>query len=374
MSAIDSDCGEEVITIQDAVNEKLKQEEDAIAVLGAGDENNCSYDLGYVERQALFSCETCDPLHENLAGVCFGCSLHCHEGHDLIELYTKRNFRCDCGNSKFGDLTCSLEKEKDEINQKNKYNHNFHGKYCTCGRPYPDPEDEVEDEMIQCILCEDWLHSRHLGCLAPAEYSEMICDQCVKKNTFLQFYKDFSVTPSATVIKNNDTNDNVDVESAVDSKVITPTNNTENCKLEILKQKYKAVEEEDLKALFMDDSWRNMLCQCPKCLCIYEEKEIGFIITDTDTISFYEKRGKENVEKVWEEAANSISQMNRVQQVELMQGYNDLKSGLQEFLGSFKENQVVRKEDVEGFFEELNKRKRRRLDDGEGVPPNVCKY
>lgn len=45
MSAIDNDCGEEVITIQDAVNEKLKQEEDAIAVLGAGDENNCSYDL-----------------------------------------------------------------------------------------------------------------------------------------------------------------------------------------------------------------------------------------------------------------------------------------------------------------------------------------
>lgn len=29
------------------------------------------------------------------------CSYNCHEGHDLVELYTKRAFRCDCGNSKF---------------------------------------------------------------------------------------------------------------------------------------------------------------------------------------------------------------------------------------------------------------------------------
>ena len=65
---------------------------------------------------------------------------------------------------------------------KNVYNHNFHGRYCTCDRPYPDSEDEVkystrfvalwclcecvlvafqeEDVMIQCIACEDWFHSR----------------------------------------------------------------------------------------------------------------------------------------------------------------------------------------------------------------------
>ena len=53
---------------------------------------------------------------------------------------------------------------------------------------------------------------------------------------------------------------------------------------------------------------------------MYETDQIGFIISETDTIAFYEKKGKENVEKVWEEAASTISQMNRVQQVELMQG------------------------------------------------------
>ena len=40
----------------------------------------------------------------------------------------------------------------------NQYNHNFHGVYCTCNKPYPDPEDLEPDEMIQCILCEDWFH------------------------------------------------------------------------------------------------------------------------------------------------------------------------------------------------------------------------
>lgn len=49
---------------------------------------------------------------------------------------------------------------KDKVNSNNVYNQNFVGTYCTCNRPYPDPEDTVEDEMIQCIICEDWFHKR----------------------------------------------------------------------------------------------------------------------------------------------------------------------------------------------------------------------
>lgn len=43
---------------------------------------------GYVSRQALYACATCDP--ETSAGVCLACCLECHEGHELFELYTKR--------------------------------------------------------------------------------------------------------------------------------------------------------------------------------------------------------------------------------------------------------------------------------------------
>lgn len=40
------------------------------------------------------------------------------------------------------------------------YNQNFDGVYCTCARPYPDPENENNDEMLQCVICEDWYHSK----------------------------------------------------------------------------------------------------------------------------------------------------------------------------------------------------------------------
>lgn len=27
-------------------------------------------------------------------------------------------------------------------------------------KPYPDPEDMEPDEMVQCLLCEDWFHCK----------------------------------------------------------------------------------------------------------------------------------------------------------------------------------------------------------------------
>lgn len=45
-----------------------------------------------------------------LAGVCLGCAETCHKNHDLLELYSKRNFCCDCGNDKFKNFTCTLFK------------------------------------------------------------------------------------------------------------------------------------------------------------------------------------------------------------------------------------------------------------------------
>lgn len=62
---------------------------------------------GYKFRQPLYSCKTCFSKTGQLAGICYACSENCHEGHDMVELYTKRNFCCDCGNSKF-ENKCKL--------------------------------------------------------------------------------------------------------------------------------------------------------------------------------------------------------------------------------------------------------------------------
>ena len=62
-----------------------------------------------MNRQALYACATCVGEGEEPAGMCLACSLHCHDGHQLYELYTKRDFRCDCGNSRFRSQVCTLK-------------------------------------------------------------------------------------------------------------------------------------------------------------------------------------------------------------------------------------------------------------------------
>ena len=71
-----------------------------------------------------------------------------------------RNFCCDCGNTRFPEMRCQLEPNKRPLNEKNTYNHNYQGLYCICDRPFPDSEDDSDDddEMVQCIVCEDWFH------------------------------------------------------------------------------------------------------------------------------------------------------------------------------------------------------------------------
>lgn len=135
--------GENTVSIGEFLQDLEEQELEEDLVLGGDEGNECTYSKGYMKRQAIFSCLTCTP--NGNAGVCTACSLSCHDGHEILELWTKRNFRCDCGNSKFGEFFCKLDASKDVENTKNSYNHNFKGSYCTCGRPYPDPD--VEDQL-----------------------------------------------------------------------------------------------------------------------------------------------------------------------------------------------------------------------------------
>ena len=44
-------------------------------------------------------------------GLCVGCSIQCHEGHDLIELGSRIAFKCDCGNGRLPSA-CQLNPDK----------------------------------------------------------------------------------------------------------------------------------------------------------------------------------------------------------------------------------------------------------------------
>jgi len=193
------DEDEETITMLDVIEREDKLEDEASAVLGFSDEKNCTYPKGYISRQALYSCATCSDGPDNYAAICLACSLECHENHELFELYTKRNYRCDCGNDKFKKgFECKLmdkQTRKAPLNENNKYNHNFSGLYCTCNKRYPpdesDDSPEASDEMLQCIVCEDWYHSRHLQAKElPAKFDELICGSCADRLEFVHYYKD----------------------------------------------------------------------------------------------------------------------------------------------------------------------------------------
>ncbi|PKU72624.1 putative E3 ubiquitin-protein ligase UBR7 [Dendrobium catenatum] len=187
---------EQTVTIEEYIEGIEAEELEADLVLGGDEGKECTYDNGYMKRQAIFSCLTCVPSGN--AGVCTACILSCHDGHEVVELWTKRKFRCDCGNSKFGEFSCKLFPNKQPENVDNAYNQNFKGRYCVCMRPYPDPETQEQVEMIQCCICEDWFHENHLGLVSTEEiprdeegeplYEDFICQDCSLTCSFLKLY------------------------------------------------------------------------------------------------------------------------------------------------------------------------------------------
>ncbi|KAK6514182.1 hypothetical protein TWF506_008592 [Arthrobotrys conoides] len=170
----------------------------------------CTKPLGPL-RQLIFACMKCTSNGSSPAGICYSCSISCHGSHgELVELFSKRNFECDCGTTRMPGSCCNLRKIQEDIPaQANSYNQNFRNLFCQSERY------EAESElgtMYQCFLgdcCgEDWFHDRCiLGSLSDgsADFSEddsgdiqgfpdedsfeyFICWRCVSANSWLLRY------------------------------------------------------------------------------------------------------------------------------------------------------------------------------------------
>lgn len=104
--------------------------------------------------------------------------------HKLVELFVRRQFRCDCPTlpapSSTSERACKLNPpalQPAPPNEENKYDSNFRNEFCRCGRAY-DPETEAE-AMLQCMGCEVRLSAQACGCccadgsgLVPRELSQ----------------------------------------------------------------------------------------------------------------------------------------------------------------------------------------------------------
>lgn len=370
---------------------------EAFAVLAGSDPDHCSYPKGYMKRQAVFACNTCVQSGMDPAGVCLACANTCHDGHDICELYTKRNFRCDCGNEKFPGFTCKLHADKEGQNVKNSYNHNYFGRFCSCDRPYPDEDDQVNEEMIQCIVCEDWFHEKHLQ--APAvdceALMEMICARCMTRAPFLWTYADhFAVSPvnkeglckeqtdagvmsdekgkcfhtsvhdvsSASLCSQPE-----EVTSGAAGRMSSPDPVTHlqlskatQCVLNELKAKDAARARAG--SVFWPYFWRAKLCTCTDCKRMYVKTGVPFLLDESDTLLAHEEKAKAETLTSEDLLLSCISSLNHVQQLEIIHQYNELKHELREFLQqSADQRQDITPEAFREFLEELQTRKRRRL-------------
>ncbi|KAK9474336.1 uncharacterized protein V1510DRAFT_374023 [Dipodascopsis tothii] len=154
----------ESVTALDVIASQEQLENEALEVMPF-DPTHCTYFDGEL-RQSVFACLTCAAKSETRAGgICYSCSIQCHSEHDLVELFNKRDFVCDCGTTRLRSFGgCNLRRNFDELavpSSSNRYCHNFAGRFCACDREYD--VDAERGTMYQCLLgdvCnEDWYHA-----------------------------------------------------------------------------------------------------------------------------------------------------------------------------------------------------------------------
>lgn len=181
-------------TAAEFIREQMQLEADAREALPYSIKD-CTQQLGPL-RQAVYSCLTCNPPPSDpkapydAAGVCYACSIQCHGEHTLVEIFTKRNFTCDCGTTRLPSTSpCNLRVNPETSSKgvhsepaapSNKYNHNFRNRFCGCECDY-DPFQQ-KGTMFQCLglgthetggCGEDWWHPGCLVGLGPAWFEKM---------------------------------------------------------------------------------------------------------------------------------------------------------------------------------------------------------
>ncbi|KAI0564141.1 E3 ubiquitin-protein ligase UBR7 [Gracilaria domingensis] len=228
----------------------------------------CTYELGYV-RQDLYACRKCTrEANGVLSGFCRGCRETCHASHpdEVFELYTKRSFRCDCGNKRAKNV-CSLFPNKDDFNMENQhsYSHNFVGNYCRC-----DSEYDYRLAMAQCAMCEDWFHEKcytldALGRKRTSPYDmeyELTCKDCVKTLPVLaEYYELLSVWKKKVYVR-----------KPKGERCVRPNN------VSVV-----------TKAGSVDYMWRpgfrSYLCRCKDCMELYRSSKVLYIVDRNDFVS-----------------------------------------------------------------------------------------
>ncbi|KAJ1939090.1 hypothetical protein FBU59_004235 [Linderina macrospora] len=360
----DQTNSEPIVTAHSFLVQQADLEREAAEVL-PGKFDECTYDKGYI-RQPLYACLTCTHPPSNYqrtkpdasaetapAGMCYSCSIECHTGHEVIELFAKREFQCDCGTARLlpaGEGSCCELKSTRKMlakfaNTKNSYNHNFWGFYCRCDTFY-NPDDEAV--MIQCFICNDWYHDRCIG-KAPDEgdYEDYICRECVAKHDVLRCI-------DTTLVFRGVVADGVDRQVEVVDAEENKAENTEERPSKKAKTSACRLLPDTVSQpmdLFMVDGWKNDICTCTGCIKKIETQKLEFLL-DSDEIvepEMDDTRG----ESLYESAMKKLQGMDRTRAVDAASAYHAMSIKLKEYLRPFASaGKVVTQQDISKFFDE----------------------
>ncbi|CCC68522.1 hypothetical protein NCAS_0B04380 [Naumovozyma castellii] len=332
--------------------------------------DKCSYELGAL-RQQVFACRT----HGNI-GICYSCSIICHTKCDLVELFTKRSFTCDCGTErdkshKDSEYKCELRKNKeDDIPSfTNKYGQNFKGKFCSCATEY-DPEGS--SIMLQCVLgleCdEDWYHDYCIMGLSKPEAQKLIstnetleetiipgfpaldsfdayiCWKCVSKYDY--YIKQLISHPhSDSVIASMLSHTYEDLQTSKNGNKKRPLEDPLQAEPYsiFLKENYSESLKTLKQSLKKDDK-----------LNIFLEKLAPFLINDEPVYEPPEENNDEvDIFKLTSQLLQDSSK--RASLIEGFSAFHSMKSKLNEYLKTFADSgKVVEEDDIKEFFQHMN--------------------
>lgn len=353
--------------------------------------DTCTFDLGPL-RQPVYACRTCQPQKEGgqRGGMCYSCSISCHGDHELVELFTKRDFVCDCGTERI-PKSCTLrgDRTRVEATKDNSYNHNFESRFCDCDQMY-DPATE-EGTMVQCLLgtsCgEDWFHERCIGKTSSGEIADeklFICWKCTNAVPWLKRYigrpgivgvthqehtveslkrkvnslgepspkkiKLDQILEESSATKDQSKQENVEENGlkAVSVNEQDRSQSSTECKLEGL-----LMGPNDETSLFLDDNFREELCDCAGC----QERMPPILIDDIPT---YEPPvDEDDVASIHDAGSAALNSLPREQAIDGIMAYRRMKERLTAFLRPYAEGgKVVSEGDVKRYFDQAREEDR----------------
>lgn len=364
--------------------------------------DRCTYALGPL-RQPVYACRTCGG-----GGVCAGCSVACHADHDLIELFHRRGFRCDCGTPSLyrertdlmdtgypADATpCSLRTDEPgkgwNVPNDNTYTQNFQGRFCYCarGKTYdPDTEEEVRPRanqtMYQCIACEEWYHASCTSVktalvLEPIELDAMLCDRCVRGSgaEILRTYAGArhwlfwteagpetwdglraKIYPTGKLYGEEGTEAPPAKRARVQQDPEGPGGGGAETRVrtcEAPPRPHPGVASADRLDLFLTPLFRSRICRCSACRgrwtaypFLWEEEETYDPPVDGD-----DNASATSSSSTYDLAVAALRQLPRAQMLESLRAYQGLRDALYEHLRPYAErHEPVSEAAVRAFFE-----------------------